>query len=146
VEIADWLRQLDLEQYIAAFAENAIDWSVLPTLTADDLRELGVVAIGHRRKLLNAIATLSARSTLKPPTSGAERRLLTVMFCDLVGSPALSARLDPEDLCEVIGAYGRRLIPYLRCFLGPSKASETTAGTPLTRDHANPPRTRMETI
>ena len=75
-------------------------------VTADDRRELGVVAIGHRRKLLNAIATLSARLTLKPPTSGAERRLLTVMFCDLVGSTALSARLDPEDLCEVIGAYG----------------------------------------
>jgi SAM domain (Sterile alpha motif) len=72
MEIADWLRQLDLEQYIATFAENAIDWSVLPILTADALKELGVVAIGHRRKLLNAIATLSARSTLQPPTSDAE--------------------------------------------------------------------------
>jgi class 3 adenylate cyclase/predicted ATPase len=115
VNVGDWLRQLDLEQYALAFAENAIDWSVLPSLSADDLREIGVVAVGHRRKLLNAIAALSdapaAEPTLIMPSepiaapSGAERRQLTVMFCDLVGSTALAARLDPEDLREVIGAY-----------------------------------------
>jgi class 3 adenylate cyclase/predicted ATPase len=116
VEVGDWLHQLDLEQYASAFAENAIDWSILPSLTSDDLREIGVAAVGHRRKLLNAIAALSAAapaaeltlpmsSELIAVPSGAERRQLTVMFCDLVGSTALSARLDPEDLREVIGAY-----------------------------------------
>jgi class 3 adenylate cyclase/tetratricopeptide (TPR) repeat protein len=115
MDIADWLRRLELPQYIPAFAENAIDWAVLPRLTADDLRDIGVVAVGHRRKLLDAIAALSAADAAAigtagvPPASsisvGAERRQLTVMFCDLVGSTALSARLDPEDLREVIGAY-----------------------------------------
>jgi class 3 adenylate cyclase/predicted ATPase len=115
VDVGEWLRQLDFEEYIPAFAESAIDWSVLPSLTADDLREIGVAAVGHRRKLLNAIAVLSAAADSAPlPLAGpaaspsaAQRRQLTVMFCDLVGSTALSARLDPEDLREVIAAYHR---------------------------------------
>ena len=113
--VADWLRGLGLEQYAPAFAANDIDAAVLPELTADDLIGLGVNSIGHRRKLLAAIAALGSeapaatRGAPEPASvSGeAERRQLTVMFCDLVGSTPLSARYDPEDLREVIGAYHR---------------------------------------
>src|SRR5215472_11989111 len=118
MDIGGWLRGLGLERYEQAFRENEIDLRVLPELTADDLKELGVAAIGHRRLLLKAIADLAAGAgrgaaedvPAAPPASTpaeAERRQLTVMFCDLVGSTALSARLDPEDLREVIGAYHR---------------------------------------
>ena len=109
IDVADWLRRLDLEQYARAFAANDINGEVLPELTADDLIGLGIVSIGHRRKLLAAIAALRER----PPTpavatsAAAERRQLTVMFCDLVGSTPLSTRYDPEDLREIIGAYHR---------------------------------------
>jgi len=109
IDVADWLRRLDLEQYAPIFAANDIDGEVLPELTADDLIGLGVVSIGHRRKLLAAIAALRER----PPTpavatsAAAERRQLTVMFCDLVGSTPLSTRFDPEDLREIVGAYHR---------------------------------------
>src|SRR5215204_1745419 len=108
MEIAGWLRNLGLEQYEAAFRDNAIDETVLPNLTADDLKELGVAAVGHRRKLLDAIATLRAAAPSTPATpsaDSAERRQVTVMFSDLVGSTALSARMDPEDLREVISDY-----------------------------------------
>jgi len=117
VDIAAWLREIGLDQYEQAFLDNAIDADVLPTLTADDLKDIGVTAVGHRRKLLNAIATLREpeRSTggesVSPAARGAggraeaERRQLTVVFCDLVGSTELSARLDPEDLRAVVGAY-----------------------------------------
>jgi class 3 adenylate cyclase len=116
MDIAEWLRGLGLEQYEDAFRSNAIDAAVLRDLTADDIRELGVTAIGHRRKLLSAIAALGGvaphaaaeaapHAAAEPPASVAERRQLTVMFCDLVGSTALSVRLDPEDTREVIGAY-----------------------------------------
>jgi class 3 adenylate cyclase/tetratricopeptide (TPR) repeat protein len=114
IDIADWLRNLGLGQYETAFRDNEIDERVLPGLTADDLKDLGVTLVGHRRRLLDAIATLGEpRSQLAPsepvasppPMFGAERRQLTVLFCDLVGSTALSARLDPEDLSEVIAAY-----------------------------------------
>src|SRR5262249_604642 len=115
MDLGGWLRSLGLEQYEAVFRENAIDDSVLPSLTAEDLKELGVDAVGHRRKLLNAIAALRADANAKATTSeslaaipakeSAERRLLTVMFVDLVGSTALGARLDPEDLRDVIAAY-----------------------------------------
>ena len=114
MDIADWLRGLGLEQYEAAFRENAIDAGVLRELTADDLRELGITPIGHRRKLLAAIAALRSGGPLpdSPPLAAdarvggeAERRQLTVMFCDLVGSTPLSTRYDPEDLRELIGAY-----------------------------------------
>jgi class 3 adenylate cyclase len=112
---AAWLRSLGLERYEPLFRDNEIDWEVLPKLTSDDLREIGVVAIGHRRKLLDAIAALgavvraaeTAAAVDAPAPTDAERRQLTVLFCDLVGSTALSSRLDPEDLREVIAAYHR---------------------------------------
>ncbi len=111
VNIAAWLLDLGLQQYEQAFCDHAIDASVLPELTADDLRELGVSLVGHRRKLLAAIAALRGEVHVAPHSAAAdvtaERRQLTVMFCDLVGSTALSARLDPEDLREVIAAYHR---------------------------------------
>src|SRR5437870_2546564 len=118
MDIGGWLRTLGLERYEQAFYENEIDLRVLPELTADDLKELGVAAIGHRRLLLKAIADLAAgagRAAVEDvpaasPASApaeAERRQLTVMFCDLVGSTPLSTRFDPEDLREIVGAYHR---------------------------------------
>src|ERR1700674_5204014 len=106
IEITDWLHGLGLEQYAPAFRDNDVDGEVLPELTSDDLIGLGVTSIGHRRKLLAAITALRSeapqRVTEVAPvaaaTSGeAERRQLTVMFCDLVGSTPLSARFDLED-------------------------------------------------
>jgi class 3 adenylate cyclase len=115
MDVAEWPRDLGLEEYALAFRHNNIDGEVLRRLTSDDLRELGVASVGHRRRLLDAIAVLAERQptaqasrTTTPSftASGeAERRQLTVMFCDLVGSTALSRRLDPEDLREVIGVY-----------------------------------------
>jgi class 3 adenylate cyclase/predicted ATPase len=105
MDIAAWLRGLGLERYEAAFRDHEIDWEALPKLTAEDLKDLGVVLGGHRRKLLEAIATL--RREPVPAAPAAQRRQLTVMFCDLVGSTELAARLDPEDLREVIAAYHR---------------------------------------
>jgi len=120
MDIARWLEDLGLGQYQHAFRRSDVDVAVLPELTADDLTALGVTSIGHRRKLLAAIAALRPAAPSVPDVaaagsvrvsssctaiSGAERRQLTVMFCDLVGSTALSARLDPEDLREVISAY-----------------------------------------
>jgi class 3 adenylate cyclase len=106
MDVGDWLRSLGLAQYDAAFRDNEIDAEVLPKLTGEDLKELGVGALGHRRKILSAIAELHA-SAAAPAPAQAERRRLTVMFCDLVGSTALSGRLDPEDLRGIIGAYHR---------------------------------------
>ena len=108
MDVIAWLSRLGLEQYEHAFRENHVDAEVLPELTADDLIDLGVISIGHRRKMLAAIAVLRD----KPPpaskeSSTAERRQLTVMFCDLVGSTALSTRFDPEDMREIITAYHR---------------------------------------
>src|ERR1700746_3035676 len=110
MDVATWLRGLGLERYEAAFRNNEIDWEALPKLTTEDLKDLGVVLGSHRRKLLEAIAALRREPGPRPPAADqvvpiAERRQLTVMFCDLVGSTALSARLDPEDLRDVIGAY-----------------------------------------
>ncbi len=116
MDLGDWLRSLGLERYEAAFRENEIDDTVLPNLTVEDLKDLGVGIVGHRRKLLDAIALLRADAKVNLQTDtyptiensikdNAERRQLTVMFCDLVGSTALSAKLDPEDLRSVIGAY-----------------------------------------
>jgi len=109
VDIAVWLRGLGLEQYEAAFRANAIDASVLPRLTAEDLKDLGVTLVGHRRRLLDAIAALGAEPAVAdvPVRAAAERRQITVMFCDLVGSTALAVRFDPEDLREIEGAYHR---------------------------------------
>lgn len=106
-DIAAWLGRIGLSEYIERFAQNRIDSSVLPDITDDDLKELGIV-IGDRRKLLRAIKELDRSETPGPTVgSGAERRHLTVMFCDLVGSTALSTQLDPEDLREIIGSYHR---------------------------------------
>ena len=122
MDVAAWLRGLGLEQYAQLFRDNDIDGEILCGMTAEDLKELGVSSFGHRRRLLNAIAALggepptrdvaqSATSATSAPTSppptDAERRQLTVMFCDLVGSTALSTRFDPEDLRELIGGYHR---------------------------------------
>jgi class 3 adenylate cyclase len=113
-QIADWLKKLGMPEYTERFAKNDIDISVLRHLTDQDLKELGV-SLGHRRKILAAIAELSSAVPSAPqttsvepkPQDSAERRQLTVMFCDLVGSTALSAKLDPEDLREIVGAYHR---------------------------------------
>src|SRR6201981_191986 len=121
MDIADWLRRLGLEQYEPAFRTNEIDERVLPSLTAEDRRDLGITLVGHRRRLLDAIAALgtTAPPAANAPTSAsAERRQLTVMFCDLVGSTALSTRLDPEDLREVIGAYHRAVAEIVAGFDG----------------------------
>jgi class 3 adenylate cyclase/predicted ATPase len=109
--IAGWLASIGLGEYAQRFSENAIDLSVVCDLTEQDLKDLGVL-LGHRRKMLRAIAELKGDVPRTPqtgsrpvPRDSAERRQLTVMFCDLVGSSALSARLDPEDLRAVVGAY-----------------------------------------
>ena len=112
-EVADWLEKLGISEYAERFAENKIDVSVLPHLTDQDLKDIGV-ALGHRRKILAAITEFAgaAPAASKPVPAAepktqdsAERRQVTVMFSDLVGSTALSARMDPEDLREVISAY-----------------------------------------
>jgi class 3 adenylate cyclase/predicted ATPase len=127
MDIEAWLQGLGLERYVLTFRDNEIDWEVLPKLTSEDLREIGVAAIGHRRKLLDAIAALGASAPIGPVTAAvsdasapanAERRQLTVMFCDLVGSTELSARLDPEDLREVISAYHRTVAAIVAEFDG----------------------------
>src|SRR3974377_1150033 len=120
MDIVVWLRSLGLGRYEAAFRTNEIDETVLPNLQAEDLKDLGVSIVGHRRKLLDAIAALRTDAVVKAPSSDAattssaptvspedraERRQVTVMFSDLVGSTALSARMDPEDLRAVISAY-----------------------------------------
>jgi class 3 adenylate cyclase/tetratricopeptide (TPR) repeat protein len=112
VDIARWLRGLGLEQYEPAFRANDITAPILPRLTAEDLRDLGITSVGHRRVLLDAVAALSGgpASAVDASTGGgsapaAERRQLTVLFCDLVGSTELAARLDPEDLHQVMSAY-----------------------------------------
>ena len=130
MNIDSWLRSLGLAQYEAAFRDNAIDEKVLPRLTAEDLKDLGVGLVGHRRTLLDAIAALRGDANAKEPPSEAlphapassqastppatvaptaeavgERRYLTVMFCDLVGSTGISAQLDAEEWRDLVGAY-----------------------------------------
>ena len=125
MDIGGWLRGLGLERYEQAFRKNRIEADVLPSLTVEDLKDLGVTLVGDRRRLLDAIAALSKKHIQEPqvepsegigrslaPTGGtaaaeAERRQLTVMFCDPVGSTPLSTRFDPEDLREIVGAYHR---------------------------------------
>ena len=109
MDIGQWLGSLGLQSYEQAFRDNGIDFDVLPRLTVDDLKEIGVVAVGHRRKIVDAIARLAATTSVdehgqKIPDY-AERRQLTVMFSDLVGSTALSTRLDPEEVQELLRAY-----------------------------------------
>ena len=128
-QIAYWLEKLGMSEYTERFAVNRIDFSVLPDLTEQDLKDLGVV-LGDRRKMLRAIAdlkteksgpvvTVAAVAPVMPsPTDAAERRQVTVMFSDLVGSTALSARMDPEDLREVISAYQKCVAETVRRFGG----------------------------
>ena len=131
MDIGGWLRSLGLEQYEATFRENAINEKVLPNLTADDLKDMGVGIVGHRRMLLDAIAALRSDGATKRPSADeatapaapgvtpedrAERRQVTVMFSDLVGSTALSARMDPEDLREIISAYQKCVAETVRRF------------------------------
>ena len=136
LDVANWLRGLGLEQYASAFRDNAINAEVLPSLTAEDLRDIGVTLVGHRRRLLDAIATLkpeanstadpdaAARSSSNlasataPRSTNAERRQLTVMFCDLVGSTALSTQLDPEELSNVLGAFQKACVSAVTGFGG----------------------------
>ena len=130
-QITDWLEKLGLGQYAQCFAENEIDFSILGDLTDQDLEKIGVAPLGHRRKLLRAIAELSSVEKGTPavtaegaapvapqPRDAAERRQVTVMFSDLVGSTALSARMDPEDLREVISAYQKCVAETVQRFGG----------------------------
>src|SRR5215475_2722447 len=105
-QIAEWLEKLGLGQYAQRFADNDIEPGVLRDLTDLDLEKIGV-SLGHRRKILRAIAELDAPGPTPAPRAAAERRQITMMFADLVASTALSTRLDPEDLREIIGAYHR---------------------------------------
>jgi class 3 adenylate cyclase len=133
MDVMAWLRSLSLERYEQSFRDNDIDFDLLPELTADDLISLGVNSVGHRRKLLAAIATLRERAATAVDTTATaaatpsqgdtstgavERRQLTVMFCDLVGSTSLAERLDPEDLREIIGAYHRSIADTVAPFAG----------------------------
>jgi class 3 adenylate cyclase/tetratricopeptide (TPR) repeat protein len=128
MDVAGWLRGLGLEEYGSAFRDHDIDGEVLPRLTGEDLRELGVASVGHRRRLLDAIAELrdvqpAPAAPLAPvPALGAagiaERRQLTVMFSDLVDSTMLASRLDPEEMGEVVGAYHRCVAEVVRRFDG----------------------------
>jgi class 3 adenylate cyclase len=128
MDLEGWLRSLGLGQYEAAFRENAIDLGILPYLTDQDLEEIGVL-LGHRRQLMRAIANLETQkapaSTVATPATmdasprdAAEGRQVTVMFSDLVGSTALSARMDPEDLREVISAYQKCVADTVQRFGG----------------------------
>ena len=124
MDVGAWLRNLGLEQYEAALRDNSVDADVLPRLTGEDLKELGIARVGHRRKLLDAISELRSATPAtagpetpispRPPASpgparvseiAAERRPITVMFCDLVGSTSLAARLDAEDWRNLVNAY-----------------------------------------
>jgi class 3 adenylate cyclase/predicted ATPase len=133
MDIVVWLRSLGLGKYEAVFRENDIDETVLPSLTHENLKELGVASFGHRVKLLDAIAALRSDASDRGPSSElkttpaattaspedrAERRQITVMFSDLVGSTALSARMDPEDLRELISAYHKCVAEAVRHFGG----------------------------
>jgi hypothetical protein len=134
MDVSAWLGNLGLGRYEQAFRENDIDAEVLADLTAEDLIGLGVTSIGHRRKLLAAIAALrkAAVQAISPPSNEqfapslpfeAERRQVTVMFVDLVGSTAMSARLDPEEMREVIRAYQNAVAREIAAYAGMSPNS-----------------------
>ncbi len=125
MDVGIWLRGLGLEQYETLFRENDIDAEILGDLTDSDLEKIGV-SLGHRKRLLKAVEALAGSSPTLPPAAtampriadAAERRQVTVMFSDLVGSTALSARMDPEDLREVIAAYQKCVSQTVRRFGG----------------------------
>ena len=130
-QISDWLEKLGMSEYAERFAENDIDFTIIGDLTDQDLEKIGVASLGHRRKLLRAIADLKNVETSETDVAvtvvapagprsqdSAERRQVTVMFSDLVGSTALSARMDPEDLREVISAYQKCVAETVRRFGG----------------------------
>jgi hypothetical protein len=144
MDVVAWLRGLGLEGYAPAFRDNDIDGDLLRRLTAEDLRELGVASVGHRRMLLDAIAAFDAPTPAADasglaaetiatlaPKGDAERRQLTVMFCDLVGSTALSTSLDPEDLREIIGSYHRCVAEAVARFEGVSGLKMTATRVTL---------------
>jgi class 3 adenylate cyclase len=121
-QIADWLEKLGMSEYAQRFAESDIDTSVLRDLTDQDLKDIGVV-LGDRRKILRAVSELAGAAPAAPliepkPQDSTERRQVTVMFSDLVGSTALSARMDPEDLRELISAYQRCVAETVQRFGG----------------------------
>jgi class 3 adenylate cyclase len=125
-EIADWLEKLGMSEYAQRFAENGISVAALPHLTDHDLKDIGVL-LGHRRVMLAAISKLAGAAPATPepttraepkPQDTAERRQVTVLFSDLVGSTALSARMDPEDLREVISTYQKCVAEVVRRFDG----------------------------
>jgi class 3 adenylate cyclase len=129
--VAEWLEKLGLGQYTQSFAENDIDFAILVDLTDQDLEKIGIKSLGHRRRILGAIAELRNGGKVTQRTSNstettpamiardtAERRQVTVMFSDLVGSTALSARMDPEDLREVISAYQKCVAETVQRFGG----------------------------
>jgi class 3 adenylate cyclase/predicted ATPase len=138
MNVGDWLRKLDLERYEPAFRENKVTVEILPKLTAEDLKDLGVVLVGDRRLLLDAIGSLRSEAEMRSAnspdiderpsdggTAATERRQLTVMFCDLVGSTALSGKLDPEDYRELIKSFqiaisdaARKFDGYVAKYLG----------------------------
>ena len=136
LDVADWLRGLGLQQYASTFRDNAIDAEVLPSLTAEDLRDIGVTLVGHRRRLLDAIVALRSEASstddpddaadlgstrapeATPRSTDAERRQLTVMFCDLVGSTALSTQLDPEELSAILGSFQKACVSAVTGFGG----------------------------
>jgi SAM (Sterile alpha motif) domain-containing protein len=142
MDLGAWLRKIGLGEYEAAFRDNKIEDRVLPNLTHEDLKEIGIGPVGHRRILLDAIAALrtdagatgssaAAGATLPAPNVSAEdraeRRQVTVMFSDLVGSTALSARIDPEDLREVISAYQKCVTETVRASVASSPNIWVTA-------------------
>jgi SAM domain (Sterile alpha motif) len=156
VDIAAWLVGLGLERYVDAFRDNDVDAKILAKLTAEDLTAIGVTSVGHRRSLLEAIAALGAGPAAAAPAapvsasgtedanprkSEAERRQLTVLFCDLVGSTALAARLDPEDMGEAIRAYQECCAGAIKRWDGHVANSWATGCSPISAG-----RTRMRTM
>jgi class 3 adenylate cyclase len=125
-QVTDWLEKLGMSEYAQRFAENGINFAALRHLTDPDLKDIGVL-LGHRRIVLAAVAELGGSAMAAPahsaavepkPQDTAERRQVTVMFSDLVGSTALSARMDPEDLREVISAYQKCVAETVQRFGG----------------------------
>jgi hypothetical protein len=143
LDIDGWLRGIGLAQYAEIFRADDIDGDLLGRLTNDDLKDIGVASLGHRKKLLEAIAALTAVpeapssipvAVREPKTHDtAERRQVTVMFADLVGSTTLSARMDPEDLREVISAYQKCVDETVRRFGGPPRLGKSIFFAPTDR-------------